>query len=147
MAGARANIIADTGINRAEWAAFLRDLKLLAPVTRRQLVKEFKALLGPLQAEARRNASWSTRIPKAIGKTVSARRIGLVARVANAPHARPFEGISGPTFRHPVFGNRQVWVTQAARPFLKPAVESKRDEFMEAAGDAVEGAARATGWR
>lgn len=133
-------------INPAEWKRFLRDLKRLEPEVRKTLIKEFKELLGPLQAAAKSNAGWSSRIPGAIAKSVTTKKVGLRVRGAKAPHGRPFEGITGATFRHPVFGNREVWVSQAARPFLKPAVDAHKDEFLEAAGEAVDEAARKTGW-
>jgi hypothetical protein len=51
---------------------------------------------------------------------------------ASVPHARPYEGISqqGSTsyFRHPVFGNRENWVSQATRPYAWPAVLGRRDD-------------------
>lgn len=151
MARGRGGLVSGSGvearIDPAQWAQFLRDLRQLAPEVRKQLTKELKTFLGPLADAAKQNAAWSTRIPGAIAKTVAGRRLGLRVRSAKAPHARPYEGMSGATFRHPVFGNRSVWVSQQARPFLKPAVESHRDEFMEAAGKAVDEAAQQTGWK
>jgi hypothetical protein len=74
-------------------------------------------------------ASWSHKIPPATRlKTSFAARgagISVVVNAAQAPNARPIEhGGRGGTFRHPVWGNRDVWVNQAARPFLKAAAEA-----------------------
>ena len=33
-------------------------------------------------------------------------------------------GGAGGTFRHPVFGNPEVWVNQPMHPYLRPAVEA-----------------------
>lgn len=134
-------------IDPAEWKRFLRDLRQLAPEVKKELTRELKGLLGPLSSTAKQNAGWSSRIPGAIGKTVTGSKVGLRVSSGKAPHARPFEGLAGATFRHPVFGNRSAWVSQQARPFLLPALEAHRDEFIEKAGDAVDSAAREVGWK
>lgn len=134
-------------IAAAEWSRFQRDLGKIAPETRKALRKELKQLLRvDIIPAAKRHSSWSSRIPGQIKPQVTGKRLGLRVAARKAPHARPFEGISGATFRHPVFGNRENWVTQSARPFLKPAVTSNRDEFMAAAGAAINDAAREAGW-
>lgn len=144
---ARADFTAE--IDPAQFARFQRDLKRLDPELKKQLNKELRGFLRQLVIpDAKSNASWSSRIPGAIRPRVTTRRVGLRVAAKRAPHARPFEGISqGATFRHPVFGNRNVWVPQSARPFLKPAVEENRDEFMDAAGKALDEAAQQTGWK
>lgn len=59
-----------------------------------------------------------------------------------------FESISGkPTFRHPLYGNRRWWYTQPAQPFLRPAFEKGVEDAENRIGDAIEKAARASGWR
>lgn len=55
-------------------------------------------------------------------------KVGVRVSAGRKPHSgegAAFEnkGVPG-TFRHPVFGNDQVWVNQAARPFLTPAAEA-----------------------
>lgn len=79
-----------------------------------------------------------------------AQTAGVFLRVnaARAPHARPYEGMTGRNpFRHPVFGDRSVWVAERTRPFLVPAVQETRPEVMGAAVDAIRDAARAGGFR
>lgn len=101
-----------------------------------QIPKDVQAQLRPamreggldLLADARRRASWSTRIPAAMRLATSFTRrqagVSLVVNRHKAPHARPLEGITGnQTFRRPVFGNRELWVEQATRPFAGPAVD------------------------
>lgn len=84
----------------------------------------------PIVAQAKANASWSTRIPGSIrlATSFSASNPGVIIRASAriAPHARPYEGASGrgQSFRHPVFGNREKWVSQPKRPFLFPAVRA-----------------------
>lgn len=78
--------------------------------------------------QARRNAWWSSRIPGAtrisVGFSKRTPGVALVVNKNKAPHARPYEnkGRQG-SFRHPVFGDREKWVSQTARPFLHRAAE------------------------
>lgn len=84
---------------------------------------------------ARQNASYSTRIPGAIYvrtglSSTAAATVGVSA--TKAPEAKVMEvGNTGPgatTFRHPVFGNTDVWVNEQTRPFLYPALKEKSAE-------------------
>lgn len=137
----------DFEFDAQEWREFQRDLKEMVPEVRKAFNKNMKGLLRRIIIpSAKRNASWSRRIPGAIKPQVTARRVGLQVSRRSAPHGRPFEGISGPVFRHPVFGNRDVWVQQPARPFLLPAVNANRERFMQEAGAAIDDAAEETGW-
>ncbi|MGH3496316.1 MAG: HK97 gp10 family phage protein [Nocardioidaceae bacterium] len=102
--------------------------------------------------QAKANASWSTRIPAAIGVRTSfgTRAGGVTIRVdsVKAPHARPYEGLSAGggrgTFRHPVYGH-DVWVTEATRPFLMPAVRAKRFQVILTVDQAIKSALRTLG--
>lgn len=93
-------------------------------------------------ADARGNASWSSRIGGAmrIRTSFSSRRPGVFIQVDRnkAPHARPFEGIVQWSFRHPVFGNREVWVEQASRPYLVPALDENEGEAVALIASTVE---------
>lgn len=127
------------------------ELGKLPPNIRTGLRTGFRAAGATTLATVRGNAGWSTRIPGSISLRVStsASRAGVTLRTnaATAPHARPYEGIAaGGSFRHPVFGNRNVWVAQATRPFLRPAVETTQLVYLRAAHDAVTAAAHASGF-
>jgi hypothetical protein len=82
----------------------------------------------------RQRASYSSRIPSATRMTVrfTAKGGGVFFRVssAKAPEARPLErgnkGRPGATFRHPVFGDSEDWVTQPTRPFFFPACQGRQ---------------------
>jgi hypothetical protein len=132
----------------AALADSLRDL----PEKLRPRVRPMLRSAGEQVArDARRNASWSTRIPGSIAVRVSftGRRPGvlIVARKAIAPHARAYEGITGrATLRHPVFGDREVWVAQPVRPFLAPAVGAYGPKLADDAARAVDEAARDAGF-
>lgn len=110
----------------AELRRFVRSFEKFPADLRKDMRKELlTSVQKPLQ-QAKANAGWSTRIPKAtkIQTSFSKKKAG-VAIVVNrhkAPHARPLEHGGRPGFvRHPVMGNREKWVRQPARPFLWPA--------------------------
>jgi len=132
----------------------INDLRKIGDGVGRNLGKEFKRAAGPVAAQARANASWSTRIPGAISVGVSSSRRypGAQIKVAKgpAPHARLYEFGSGrrsSSFRHPVFGNLENWVEQTTRPFIRPAIRAGGGEFIKACDRAVDETARANGFR
>lgn len=95
---------------------------------------------------ARSNASWSSRIPNAISARVrfgTGSAVQIVVDSKQAPHARPYEGIGqgrGNTFRHPLFGNTDIWVEQQQRPFLFPARRQHEHEVVKGVQDAINSA-------
>jgi rhodanese-related sulfurtransferase len=126
------------GVDTVEIEFLLADLRAvprnLQPAIRRAVADAAQAFLS----DVREDASWSSRIPGAIRTRTSFAQRGSGIRVlvdkAKAPHARPYEGLSsgGMQFRHPVFGNRDVWVSQQARPFFMPNVEKHREKVLDA---------------
>lgn len=130
----------------------IRDIGKIPKELKRELRPGLRAAAKPVLDRARRNASWSTRIPGAtkISITFAGRRPGvkIVTNAKRAPHARPFENLGDQgTFRHPVWGNRDVWVTQKARPFLFPALEVKGGEAVKEISRVVDRATRDAGFR
>ncbi|WP_327047290.1 HK97 gp10 family phage protein [Microbispora sp. NBC_01189] len=119
---------------------------------RGELRPALQRVAEPVLAQAKTNASWSSRIPGAIQISTSfARRSAGVALTVSgkaAPHARPFENLGRRgNFRHPVFGDRERWVSQGARPFLFPAVAGADEELVRETGRVVEQVARRHGFR
>ncbi|TKJ24363.1 HK97 gp10 family phage protein [Blastococcus sp. CCUG 61487] len=136
-----------------QMAQLARDLHRMGAAGRRHLRVAFERAGRAAESDAKSRAgSWSTRIPAAISARSEVRpdRIGVVLRASasSAPHARPYEGLGqGGSFRHPVFGRRDRWVTQPTRPFLWPAVRGRRADIAAACADAYEAAARDAGFR
>lgn len=133
-------------------AALAKDLDGIPKELRKQLRPALKAAAEPIVQDAKGRASWSTRIPRAISLSVrfSRRDPGVSIRVRRgaAPHGRAYEGITGnATFRHPVFGHRDRWVSQETRPYLAPAAEAGMDGALSAAVEAVDQTARDFGFR
>lgn len=129
----------------------LADRLALVP---REALKEIRPRLAEagqrVKASAAANASWSSRIPGSLSSRVrlTGNRPGVYVQAssARAPHARPFEGMTGRNpFRHPVYGNRNVWVAQAARPFLVPALRENDADVKASMNDAVMAAFRKAG--
>ena len=138
-----------------QFSALAKDLHRMGPETRRKLGNEFLRIGQAALSDARSRAgAWSSQIPSAISgrATVTANRLGFELRVSRrVPHARPYEGISqqGSTayFRHPVFGNTEVWRSQKTRPYLWPAVRGREADMRRSVGQAYEDAARECGFR
>lgn len=112
----------DVQIDMSQLREFGRVLHRLAP----ELEKEFRNGLAAageiIAAAARRKAGeFSTRIPATVKVRRRGNRVRVVAGGPGAPGAAAInnKGLTG-IFRHPVFGNREVWVDQPARPFLEP---------------------------
>jgi hypothetical protein len=145
--------VAVISVNADDFRNFQRTLKRMDKDISRELNKELrKVIASTIVPAARSNAGWSSRIPSAIKPTVGVRNIGARVASKQAPHGRAYEGLqkglrSNSHFRHPVFGNRQVWVSQATRPFLAPAFEENAGEAVKAAEEAIQSAARAAGFK
>lgn len=124
---------------------FAKALGKVSPELRRELRPQLRSAGQHVLSDMKRRAAYSSRIPSAIRMTVSfsSRGGGVRFRVnaGRAPHARVLErgndGGRGGTFRHPVFGDRDVWVTQATRPFFFPAVQAGRSEIKRGISAAV----------
>lgn len=131
-------------------SALRKDFRRIPAELRNQLRPALRAAGQEILRTAALNSMWSSRIPAALELRVSfsGRRSGVFIRVdkAKAPHARPFEGILADTWRHPIFGNRTVWVEQASRPFLLLAVEENAQSTSLMIADAIDKAMTKTGF-
>ena len=124
------------------------DLRAMSTEVRREVRPALQKAAEPMIRTARSNAAWSRRIPRAIKLSVLKRGVEIRVSKRIAPHARPLEGIRGNrTFRHPFFGNREVWFDQKTRPFLTPAVRKHRREIVPLLAKVIEDAAKRHGYR
>ncbi len=94
-----------------ELAKLVADFGKIPLGVRRDLRPGIREATEPILSQAKANASWSTRIPRAtrvkaaFGKRTAG--VSIVVSAKRAPHARPYEHDGEPgTFRHPVFGPR-----------------------------------------
>jgi hypothetical protein len=130
--------------------SIVTDLRAIPREVRRDVGPAIRKAAAPVLTQARSNASWSHRIPAATTLKVlyGQKRSGVILSTSakRAPHARPYEGLLGRTFRHPLFGDREHWYTQAARPFDWPAVQANREAVGRAVAEVVDDAARRHGF-
>jgi hypothetical protein len=123
-----------------------RQLASIAPEMRRGTTRAIVQGGAPIVAQAKANAAWSSRIPGAITMRPSyaGSRAGIYIRGDSkiAPHLRPYEGAPGnDTFRHRVYG-RDVWVTQATRPVIAPAIRAGQPRVRAGIEQAISDALR-----
>jgi len=124
---------------RAELQRIIYDLGAISKDLKKELRPAIREGAQPMLQGIKRNASWSSRIPKAtrLSTSFSGRGAGpgvsIITDAGKAPHARVYENDGNPgTFRAPLFGNRERWFTHAARPFFAPAVRKYGPEVVEA---------------
>jgi hypothetical protein len=100
----------------------------------------------------------SQKIPPTIKVRVSKTRISVVAGGQGVPTGGLFElgnkgrgksqvAARGGKFRHPVFGNRSVWVNQDMHPYLLPAAKMNERKIEHLEGEAVAEAFRESGFK
>lgn len=125
-----------------------RDLRRVDPVLQKQFLKALGRTGEIVATRARQNASFSTRIPGSIKVRRRGVRVRVQAGGDAAPEAAPLEnrGKQG-TFRHPLFGDRETWVSQPAHPFLTPAAEAEMVPFEQAILSAVNATFVSAGFR
>jgi hypothetical protein len=124
----------------SEMAAMMADIRAMGPDSKRAMTKTMKSSAGSILQEAKRRASWSSRIPRSLTVRVITRQnqpgIRIVSRSTVAPHGRIYEfgkagkGRSG-SFRAPLFGDRSRWYSHSTRPFIVPSVRNGMNGFRE----------------
>ena len=124
---------------RAELQRIIYDLGAISADLKRELRPAIREGAQPMLQGIKRNASWSSRIPKAtkLSTSFSGRGAGpgvsISTDAAKAPHARVYENDGNPgTFKAPLWGNRKHWYTHAARPFFAPGVRKYGPDVVEA---------------
>jgi hypothetical protein len=135
---AKSTISGGWGVDTTDLRLFAKKMAEADPNLTKQFAVALKESALPVVRDAQALASWSSRIPGSIRAGGGLTKIVIRAGSANAPHAAAYEHHGQPgTFRHPVFGNRNNWVTQTARPFLVPAAEKNAPNTGHRAEDAV----------
>lgn len=127
------------------------DLKNVEGNLRVELRKGIKAAAQPMVDRVKSSAGWSSRIPGAVSAKVSfsAKNASVSVQVnpKKAPEAAPLEnGGKGGTFRHPVFGNTDVWVDQKAQAFFYTNAVKDAD-IEKAIGAVMDAVAKKAGFK
>lgn len=135
------------------------DMRALPEAARKELRPKLRAAGEAVAVNARSRASWSTRIPKTVRVRTSFRLdregVDIIAGGKDAPHARPYEGITGKaSFRHPVYADAKnkirkqwKWVPEPTRPFLIPAAQELEGPTTEMVQAALLAAAASLGFK
>lgn len=136
--GRRGRSTAGFGVDFGGLDLLVEQLRAVPKDAKRDVRKAIVDATADIRADMARRASWSSRIPGALTTRVrfASASVEIRADARRAPHARPYEGVGnrGGSFRHPVFGNTDAWVSQSTRPFFFAAVDANR----KATRDAVE---------
>lgn len=118
-------------MDASSWEKFGTELKSTTPVLRfkfRPTVRHWAEVFvaeSTARAAAIPSKKPTGRIQRSFRIVGRGDNVVVYAGGPSAPEAAPLEndGKFG-TFRHPVFGNREVWVAQKGRPFFTPAFRS-----------------------
>lgn len=151
---APSSITRGIGLDLRDFTQFAKALRKAEPTLAKALRVRLVAAGALVAGEAQRISSEvSVTVPQSIAVKVSGLNVQVVAGGEDDPIAGLLElGNSGGSksasatranrFRHPVFGNEDVWVDQSMHPFLTPAVEDKADAafalILEAIDEAIE---------
>lgn len=143
-----------TGIDVRDFHDVARALRRAAPESSRQLRRKLRDAGELVAVEARAIAEkHSKKIPPTIKVRTLGATVEIVAggegidiaglfELGNTGGARRALASSGGSFRHPVFGNRDVWVTQPMHPYLTPAAVANARRLEETVVAALDDAAR-----
>jgi hypothetical protein len=128
---------------------------------RKDLTRELRQAVQPAVVELRasirsapsRNVTPTVPLRAAIARGIvpqvrtTGKQTGVSVRVRQTTQVRGFTNagrrFNRRSFRHPVFGNRSVWVTQVGKPYwFDEPMNRRRNEMRGAALDAIEDMAK-----
>lgn len=136
------------GLDTTDFKSFSRALRRAQPVLAKGLRVQLRAAGELVAEEARGQVSGAS---KSIPPTIKVRTSGVTVSVIAGGNGKPLAGLfelgnasggGGGTFRHPVYGNQDVWVNQPMHPFLGKALDAKKDEAMVLVVNALDDAIR-----
>lgn len=133
------------GLDTRDFARFAKALRRAQPALAKSLMLKLRAA-GQIVADEAKvlSADASVTIPPSIKVRVSGATVSVVAGGNGIPLAGLMElGNKGAataqaSFRHPVFGNMDVWVQQSTHPYLLPALDKAGFAAEKAATDALD---------
>jgi hypothetical protein len=125
-----------------------RDIATISKEANRNAIKELRVAAEPTRADAARRAPKGQgpvpkgrktvrgrpsklRLHQSLKVSVTRGRVSIRSPLAHAK-------IVHDGGRHPVFGNREKWVSVPPRPFIAQAVRANQDRMLEDLADATE---------
>jgi hypothetical protein len=145
MAGGTVNLTTGgVGVDTTEFAAFARALRKAEPKLAAGVRVKLREAGDIVARDARDNVDGaSAKVADSIRVRVSAATVSVVAGGSGVPMAGLLElgnagDVGAGKFRHPVFGNTDVWVDQPMHPYLGPAMETGSEAAAQAAIDALD---------
>lgn len=146
--------VAGISIDTTELRNLAKMLRQVDPAAARSLTRGLGTIgdlvVNRAKEKARgfpRAGEGTDRIEGSIRKQRSGATLRIVAGGDDAPEAAPLEhNGQGGAFRHPVFGNQDVWVDQTAHPFLAPAADEVAPEIEEQLLGVIDSSLREAGF-
>ena len=135
------------GVDTKELRQLTRDFMDWKPD--KALKKMLRGAGDLIAADAKANiAPYSKSIPPTVKVRIAKTRVSVVAGGAGVPigglfelgnkgHGKSQAAARSGTFRHPVFGDRTVWVNQKMHPYLLRAAESNKSRLEHLEGQMV----------
>ena len=148
-------------IDAREFGALLRDAKAFDADLSRRLRKSIREAAKPAVDDvksavqsipAKRDRGVRRGIAAGVGLRINSgsSKGGAVTIAASGnrvpgPHRAMVRLLNKPSWRHPVFGDKQHWVTQSGRPYFGSVILTHRENILRAVEDALNEAAAALG--
>lgn len=138
-------------VNSQDLAALFAAAKAAEGAVQVELRRGIKAAAKPMVDGVKSAASFSSRIPGAVRTKASFAAKGATVTITADPKAAPEaaplnNGDRGGTFRHPVYGNTDNWVSQTAHPFFVTGARSGQPASERAMQGVMDAIARKLGF-
>lgn len=115
-------------VNMQSFAHLARDMRRATPLMYKEIQHGLKDIGEIVAGEARHNAGYSEKIANSIKVRTRGFSVSVVASGTLAGLEEMGSKSTGPAgWRHPLFGNKDLWYPQKSRPFLYPALKSKAE--------------------
>lgn len=136
-----AELLREAQVSGTVRKAIVKDLRAPATAVAARQRAAVRALSGAAPSEWKTHAAANVRVDMFINARSPGAGIRL-RRSSSGPARRPGWMLNRGEWRHPVFGNRDVWVTQRVTPgWFDRTGQAAKPEFLAAAAVALEKAA------
>lgn len=120
--------------------SFAARTRKAQPTIYKKLRSEIKDAGEIVRVAAVAKASYSKKIPPGIKSRATGNSVTVTAKGPAIVTLMEGSGDGG-SWRHPLFGNRKDWYSEARRPYLHPALRENEDRVRVKIGQAMHDAA------